>query len=224
MHVTYVSNQCKSVFDNKHQAVLGISPFNSYFSEQRISYLYRWACSHFNSVKLYIPDEPTVFTLQAIGYDEQKANKKARRQCNYLKNKVKRALNNLEVSEIEIHESLICHSTIKDNEVYINKYDQCMQRFKKDKSFRDGCLSSTKWVLSNQLPENQEPTDDMLAIAVKYFMHELPMFLWSTEILNSPSAVFCYHQCPRFLQELFNSIRSEELIHNQQGFVIIEPK
>jgi cyclo(L-tyrosyl-L-tyrosyl) synthase len=224
MRVNYATERCKSVFDRRHHAVLGISPFNSYFSEQQIAYLYQWASLNFKTVQLYVPDVPTVFTLQALGYEDKKAKKKANRQCSYLKNKIFRALDSCGIEENRWPSFLICHSNLNDNVTYQKKYAWCCHQYEKDPVFREGCLSSSKWVLSNQLSEGQEPTEMMLATAVKYFLAELPMFLWSPEILNKPSTAFCYHQCPDFLRQLFNGVCGDELVHEEQGFLIIEPK
>ena len=38
-----VTLRCSELFDSRTHAVIGISPFNSYFSEIRISELARWA-------------------------------------------------------------------------------------------------------------------------------------------------------------------------------------
>lgn len=224
MRINYAAEQCKSVYQGRHHAVIGISPFNSYFSEEQIAYIFRWASNQFDSVQLYVPDEPTVYTLLALGYEEKKAVKKARRQCNYLKNKIHRALSQFDIDESELASSLVCHSDLIKNEVFKEKYNWCCERFEVDPVFREGCLSSSRWVLSNQLQKAQQPTVEMLQIAVKYFLAELPLFLWSPEILDKPSAVFCYHQCPSFLKELFNGICGDDLVHEKQGFLIIEPK
>jgi len=224
MRISYAAERCESVHQNRHHAVIGISPFNSYFSEQQIAYIFRWASNQFDSVQLYVPDEPTVYTLLALGYDEKKAAKKARRQCNYLKNKIHRALSQFDIDESQLSKLLICHSDLIHNLVFQEKYNWCCERLKVDPIFREGCLSSSRWVLSNQLKANEEPTDEMLQTAVKYFLAELPMFLWSPEILAKPSAVFCYHQCPSFLKALFNGICGDDFVHEQQGFLIIEPK
>ncbi len=224
MQVSYATERCESVFNQRHHAVLGISPFNSYFSQQQIATIFQWARSNFDSVQLYLPDEPTIFTLQALGYDDKKADRKARRQCTYLKNKIHRALGSCGIEESKWPALLISHSDLKHNVIYQEKYEWCCEQYEKDCIFREGCLSSSNWVLSNQLPDGQKPTELMLTTAVKYFLAELPMFLWSPEILNKGSTVFCYHQCPAFLKQLFEGVCGDRLVHEEQGFVIIEPK
>lgn len=224
MRINYVAERCKSIYQERNHAVLGISPFNSYFSEEQIACIFHWASKYFKTVQLYVPDEPTVYTLLALGYEEKKAAKKARRQCDYLKNKIYRALSQFDIRKSEIASSLIFHSDLIQNEIFQEKYKWCCERFEVDPVFREGCLSSSRWVLSNQLQNGQEPTADMLEVAAQYFLSELPLFLWSPEILGKPSVVFCYHQCPSFLTELFNGVCGNDLVHRNQGFVIIEAK
>ena len=223
MKITPLSQQCERVLTKQEHALIGISPFNSYFSEQRINYIYRWAKKNFAHVHLYVPDEPTFFTLKALGYDDSKAKKKARRQCNYLRNKIFRALSTEGLSEAEARKLLIEHQVLNDNLNYQKCLSECHQRFEQDGEFRQGCLESSKWVLSNQLEDGVEPSEEMQLIAVNYFLAELPLFLWGSDILKMDSTVFCYQQCPEFLRKLFSD-RSIEMLDERHGFAVIQPQ
>nr|VFK04257.1 MAG: tRNA-dependent cyclodipeptide synthase [Candidatus Kentron sp. H]VFK04532.1 MAG: tRNA-dependent cyclodipeptide synthase [Candidatus Kentron sp. H]VFK07807.1 MAG: tRNA-dependent cyclodipeptide synthase [Candidatus Kentron sp. H] len=72
-----ISDHCRVLYERGEHAVLGISPYNSYFSEHNIKILLEWGWDHFSSLSLLIPDEASQYTLMALGYDEAKAKKKS---------------------------------------------------------------------------------------------------------------------------------------------------
>jgi len=217
MQTLFVSDNCHKLFIQKELAVIGISPFNSYFSEQRIAYLYQWAKSRFNQVKFYVPDGPTIFTLQAIGYDELKAIKKAKRQCNYLHNKIQRA-----VPDENLQQTIVNSAWLDNCPIYQQKLALCHQLFETNLKFRRGCIETSRWVLSSY---DQEAADNPQAqlMAVKYFLAELPVFIGSADILNVSHVSFCYHSCPQFLRELFEN-DAFDLIDGRHGFTVLKDK
>lgn len=67
-----ISENSRKIFEKKNHACLGISPFNSCFSEERIGTLAEWAMKEFETFHLFVPDIPSAFTLEALGYSQEK--------------------------------------------------------------------------------------------------------------------------------------------------------
>lgn len=86
MEPNALTTNCQQSFKKREHCCFGISPFNSYFSEERIRELAKWGLREFKSMHFFIPDVPAVYTLEAQGYPREKAEWKARRQAQYLKN------------------------------------------------------------------------------------------------------------------------------------------
>jgi cyclo(L-tyrosyl-L-tyrosyl) synthase len=127
------------------------------------------------------------------------------------------------IQEQEAPHYIIDSKRLSENPIYLEKLEHCFDLFNKDKEFQAGCLSSSKWVLKSQLDDDLQITEEALFKASKYFLAELPLFLWGAEIMESNSALFCYHNCPDFLKHLF-TIRPTKLLGNEQGFSVIKPK
>ena len=53
-----VTRNCAKILNAREHAVIGISPFNSYFSEQKITDLIVWAKETFGTFHVYVPDGP----------------------------------------------------------------------------------------------------------------------------------------------------------------------
>ncbi|GAB4530922.1 MAG: cyclo(L-leucyl-L-leucyl) synthase [Parvularculaceae bacterium] len=219
MNAEPVTSACGELLAARRHVVLGVSPFNSYFSEARIAALIRWAAGTFERFSIYVPDGPSRYTLEALGCAPAKARKKAARQARWLFNKIRRALGENGFSVDAFSEIVLCSQMIDDNRAYRVLCDEVETRFAADAAFRSGCLETTRWVLEGHLESGMEATPEMLESAVRHFKAELPLFMDSAAIAGVASSVFAYHQCPDFLRSLYET-RDAGLRPNQ-GFVIV---
>ncbi len=214
-----VSQRCASIYQAKDHAVIGVSPFNSYFSEARLTELFKWANTHFDAFHVFVPDEATRYTLEAAGYSQARARKKARRQANYLLNKIGRALSSA-APHMDLS-GVLTNGVLAKNQRYTKLLSCIEDRFSHNPDFRRQCLECTRWVLENQVAEVDHIDDGALLHAVRYFLEEMPLFINSSSIVGAQSSVFCYHQCPEVLRGLYRD-RSDDLIDQQQGFLVVD--
>lgn len=201
-------------------ACLGISPFNSYFTTERITELTAWALDTFTAVHLFVPDVPAAVTLQALGYTQERAAAKARRQARYLRNKICRALASLGVTGPEA--MILDWAVLSQNTRYQESLDATYEAFASDEQFAGTCVEASRWVLQGRL-EPHEITATRLETAVDYLLAELPLFLDTAAIVGRPASVFCYHQSTGFLERLY----ARELPMkpaDRQGFVVVPPE
>lgn len=195
--------QSERIYNEANHACLGISPFNSYFSESTIKNLANWADQNFDSFSIFIPDKPTVYTLNALGYSIQKSIKQSNKQCRYLKNKIKKALLSIEKTEEEINAIILDGEKLENNKRFQNMYDKIVWNFENDSTFRSDCLEASKWVLETKIKDDSQLTEEALQTAVKYFLYEIPIFIDTANIVNKESSLFCYHQAPSFLKKMY---------------------
>ena len=215
-----VTPGCVDILAARDHAVIGISPFNSYFSEEKIAALIAWAKANFNAFHIYVPDGPSRFTLEAIGYKEARARKKARRQARWLFNKIRRGLAAAECDPDAFDDLVLCSASLDENHVYRQLLRDVDTFCSDDPGFHQGCKASSQWVLSGHVAHPDEITPHMLEHAVLYFKAELPLFMNSPRLVDVRSSVFVYHQCPGFLETLLHDKRGE-IISADQGFVVV---
>lgn len=218
-----ITRHCNRNLDSKIHACFGISPFNSYFSEARIRELALWGKNKFNSMHFFIPDIPSVYTLEALGYDSEKAAWKARRQCQYLHNKTYKALRDVGFTGTRASDMVLNWETLSSNQRFLALYNEVKTLFELDSSFQTACLEASNWVLERRVPEGKTLTLEMLRSAARYLLAEIPLFLDTAGIVEKESSVFCYHQSVKFLDDLFNK-RLTISPSGSQGFVVIEPQ
>lgn len=214
-----VSKSCADIYAKRQHAIIGVSPFNSYFSEERLTDLFTWANATFDTFHIFVPDDATRYTLEAVGYDAGRAKKKARRQCRYLLNKIERAIANTS-SHLDMT-LVLTGGVLNVNSRYQTLQARVEQKFASDADFRRQCLECSRWVLENQVDDIESIDDTALTHAVKYLMAEMPLFMDSASIVGANSSVFCYHQCPAILQALYRD-KSDSLIDKHQGFLIVD--
>lgn len=217
-----LTRSCSDALSLGHHAVLGISPFNSYFSTTRIQQLAAWGLRHFASIHLFVPDVPAAYTLEALGYAPNKAAKKARRQANYLRNKILRALARLEMPPNQIAEIIVFSDRLVANASYQHKLRVCEHVYHSRPSFRSACHEAARWVLQNHISPEVSVTPAMLQTAARYLLAELPLFIDSVSIFEQPTSVFGYHQSTMFLQQLYEG-HFPVSVSAGQGFVLLEP-
>jgi cyclo(L-tyrosyl-L-tyrosyl) synthase len=225
MHISYqenfVSDNCKKIYLLKNHGLLGISPFNSYFSEEKILSLLKWTIKNFNSFNIFIPDTLPIYTFLALDYEESKAKKKTQRQVAYLKNKIFRALNQLGYSEHESTKLIINISSLERNPSYVAAREKCYQLYNSKLDFQNACNNCTDWVLNGYNMNHSNFTN--LHIAVRYLLDEMPLFINSTNILNTSTSIFIYHQFPSFINYLYNQT-SYDMVSKHQGFIYVNQK
>lgn len=212
-----LTSTCNIPYTSREHICFGISPFNSLFSEEYIGRLISWGVKNFDSISLFVPDEPTYYTLEALGYCEEDCRRKMKKQLNWLKNKINKSIisNGLTLKDVDV----LDWATLSSNEIFLKKLEEVFHLFDNDREFRNSCMDASRWVLQNKLPEN-EITDKALLKAVKYFLSEIPIFSHTNRIIGSNSALFCYHQAINFHIKLYNGDFNYKAA-NGQGYGVI---
>lgn len=214
---TLISSLSKELYTKKEHVLLGISPFNSYFSEEMISYWIQWAEKNFSSFNIFIPGTLPIYTFIALGYDLEKAKNKAKRQAVYLRNKVLRAFSKCGFTHTQADNLIIDMGFLEKNESYTRLKEKCYFLYTTNPNFKNECDKCTEWVLNGHT--NNSLNTAKANIAVRYILDEMPLFMDTPSILNTTSSLFSYHQTPQFMNYLYTNQIENEFIALNQGFM-----
>ncbi len=220
MAVTLLSGRCAEAMERAEHACFGISPFNSYFSTARIRELAAWGLERFERVDFFVPDAPSAYTFEALGYAPEKAAWKARRQGQYTRNKIVTALGSLGLADAD--KRVLGWAELEGNAAFERLHGSGVRRYAEDADFRDACREATGWVLAGKLPAGQAPDAEQVEHAVRYFLAELPLFIDTPAIVGAGTSVFCYHQPPAVLRRLYGRELSWRPAAGQ-GFAVVAP-
>jgi len=218
MKETPVSSRCAEILESREHVLLGISPLNSYYSEEKINELLCWARDNFKSFHVLTSDTIFKQNFLALGYDEKKATAKTRLNWNALRNKILRAFSNIGYNEQECQEKIIALSgKLPDGSLFNAIREACTKRYKHDLEFKQKCLSSSKEVIKNY---SADVNDAMLEVAAVYLLEEMPFYLDTPSMLDVPTSLMVYHKAIPFFTDLYKD-RAEYLVSNNQGHLIL---
>jgi cyclo(L-tyrosyl-L-tyrosyl) synthase len=201
MKIVPLTSSCQNILDIKEHICFGISPYNSLFSEEYLTALITYAQNHFRTFHFFLPDTPTLFTLEAMGYSPAECQKKLKKQINWLRNKIQKSF---ERFQLDYKNHLIDDQFLQANLNFKTELNQTYQAYDQDPLFRQLCLESSRWVLQNKLP-TEDITEQTLYHAVKYFLYEIPIFAATNKILDIETSLFCYHQSIPFHHQLYKN-------------------
>lgn len=211
-----VSENSRRIYEHKDHVLLGISPFNSYYSENNIRCLLQWASTNFSNFNIFIPDTLPIYTFLALGYETGKAEKKTRRQVSYLQNKIYKSLSYLNYSSEESQKIIINVSSLALNDSYIGLKQRCYDLYHSDIEFQRNCDQCRDFILNGY--NINYMSSEKKQIAIRYLLDEMPLFIDSPSILNISASMFVYHQTPDFIDYLYNYMH-KNIVSNSQGFL-----
>lgn len=219
-NVVPLSDNCREIYKKKNHILLGISPFNSRFSQDYIHQLIDWSSENFENVSILLAGDEAKNLLEAIGTPTTKAKRKVRKEVRRHFRFSEEALkkNN---RDINIH----TFSDFKDNIIYNDVYETAKYYFENNKSFQNSCISMSREALYSRVKssnmESIEITDTMLLHAVKYVLAELPLFLSGASILGYKESVLAYHRPWKLGERIKNSDFPIKMSDNQ-GYIVLE--
>jgi cyclo(L-tyrosyl-L-tyrosyl) synthase len=220
MLVRPLTNNSRRLLEKRRHVLIGVSPFNSYFSESRLRQLAAWGRENFEAMHLFIPDFPTTYTLLALGYSSKEATWKARRQARYVINKAGRALEAVGFARENAADIVLTWEKVAANARYQALLKEAGDVYESDAVFRKDCQDAAWWVLEKRVQTATARTDVNLELAAKYLLSEMPLFVDAPGILGRESSLFAYHQCPALLERLYGGhyrLRPSD----EQGFVLV---
>ncbi|MBB5935861.1 tRNA-dependent cyclodipeptide synthase [Streptomyces zagrosensis] len=197
-----LTERCGALLPTASHLCIGVSPFNSYFSTERLTALAKWALTRFEQCHFFIPDTVAAYTLEALGYTPARARHKAARQGQYVHNKVTTALRSLDVPEPQ--RLIFGMERLDDQPRYRELLAEATALFEQNSAFHAACIDATHWVLDRKLPPGAEPSEEQLRLAVRYFLAELPLFADSGGICGGGPSLFVYHTRVAFLEKFYS--------------------
>ncbi|WP_375707512.1 tRNA-dependent cyclodipeptide synthase [Bartonella sp. AA1HLJMS] len=191
------SENCSRLIAMKQHLMIGISPFNTRFSEKYITELICWAAKKFKDIDVLLPDiESAMLLILASGSTKAKAERKTKKELN----RIRRILYNIHDSyNLEKSFRILDFSQYKQNENYKKLKLKAIDLYKTNQKFSELCTKMSiqaverraKSVgLSIEETKNLETTN----ISLEYIFDEIPFYVNSPSLLNRENSVLAYHR------------------------------
>jgi cyclo(L-tyrosyl-L-tyrosyl) synthase len=206
-----VGDQPKGAFARRDHALIGMSPFQSFYTEERIYQWVTFAKENFRQYHFFLSDELFYLNFIDRGYSEKEAWHETRKQDRYLYNKTIRALQRAGILEPE--KKILRYADFKDTALYQNYYQKYRGSLLMDADFQKVGLA-----MLSTLQFKQAPLQLDVNTCFNYFIAELPFLLHSAEFAGTASSCFIYRENNAFLSYIFSEKHLQE---PNQGFVAV---
>lgn len=173
--------------------VIGMSPGNSYFKEDEITYLLKTTIDRFGKTAILIADIPAISTYIALDYPENRARtNKAIAKGNNLKNKVKKIMEVLELDSNQVR-IIDWGKEVENNEIYQEIYNQVEELYKSNDKFKQSVRNTTKEVLKHS-QKKIEDIEKAIDIAKHYLLSEIAFLEFASKLLSTEKVSYLYHK------------------------------
>lgn len=212
------SDRCREIYRRGEHVLVGVSPGNGYFSEQRLAALLAWANRVFTTVETIVPDVSLVHTYQALGDAPRQARKTARQQSGRMCRRISRAWEATGV--VPAHQRIRLLSEFTAHPVYTRLRAQVERAIVADPGCRQALHGATRTALASRM-KGTEPTDGQVEEAAGYLVAEMPLCMDAPAILETPTSVNIYHQVLPIIPIMFASAPLRPA--PGQAFAVVRP-
>lgn len=221
--VSFLTNNCRKIYQRKKHVLLGISPFTSKYNESYIRKIIQWANLNFDDFSILLAGEESKNILECLGYSSSKANQKVKKE---IRRQIRFCENELSRCNKIITNKIYRFSDFRQNISYIEIYNKVVQQFDTDPNFKSRCLNMSLQAIQSKgknVNASIEITDESLEYAAQYVLAELPFFLNANPIINTQETLLAYHAPwvlgTEIIKGKFNLRMSEN-----QGYIILSEK
>ncbi|MEU1816982.1 tRNA-dependent cyclodipeptide synthase [Streptomyces roseifaciens] len=213
-------------------ALIGLSPWNGYFTARRVESLVEWAAGTFRAVDVFIPSYEAAYTLIAAGVEPPVAVGRARRAVKKLRGPAQRALLRAGCGEGRVHTGTSLAALPR----YRQLRRTAERMYRHDPGVRAACRAVARAAVAGALGVRErspsqpapdldldpDPSEGALDTAARYAWGELPVMLDSPGIFGVGSSVLVYHRRTPLIEMLLEDDSALSPAPGQ-GFVVVTP-
>jgi tRNA-dependent cyclodipeptide synthase len=196
----------------KEIGLIWMSAGNSYFSEENIGKLLRFADKEFKRILIVSPSKPAEHTFRALGYDEKEAVRKAKLNSNLLKNRALRELS--KVNHRNKFQIVDWEKEVVESEAYKESLDEMQRLYDENPEFREDARETTRKVIADK-SEGLENVERAIDEAVLYLLEELAFILSCPKRYSMDKVAYIYHKEWEIYEDL---ITGKYDVHNRKQF------
>ncbi|MFC4036284.1 tRNA-dependent cyclodipeptide synthase [Streptomyces polygonati] len=171
--------------------VLGLSPFNSFYSTETVTALCRSAAVSFPDVHVVLPGAPeSALRYISAGKEPRRAVLRSKRVIHDMRNVARRTLADCGVpdtdSRVHVLTRFAAHPRYREIRARVEN------AYRTQAPMREAVRAMTRTALATST--DAEPTPAQIEDNARYIFAESPLLLDATGVLGRPSALFVYHR------------------------------
>lgn len=195
-HAAPATKNCQSIFSRHRHLLIGISAFNSRFSDAYVAKLVGWASRTADAFDVLLSGDEAAYLLEATGTPPGRARAKARKAVGRNRRSVEDALR--ELGPNAGGAQIFTFADFAADASYRELKDEVTGLFQSDQCFHDACTEMSRQAISSRLrtvrSSTAEVSADQAEPAARYVLAELPFFLAAPDILGVDESLLVYHR------------------------------
>lgn len=190
------TQNCRDIFDRGSHLLVGVSPFNSRFSDDYVARLIGWVKNRSARFDVLLAGDEAALLLEALGTPPGQARRKARRAVARNRRSVDAALAAHGLGHLarRVH----TFSDFQDAPAYRRLESHVRKAFLTHQEFRGACLEMSEQAVHGRLrtvySSTAKVSADSATLAAGYVLAELPFFLNTAAILGLSESLLVYHR------------------------------
>jgi cyclo(L-leucyl-L-leucyl) synthase len=216
------TQNCRDIFDRGSHLLVGVSPFNSRFSDEYVARLIGWVKEHCARFDVLLAGDEAALLLEALGTPSGQARRKARRAVARNRRSVEAAFAAHGLGRLNgrVH----TFSDFQETAAYRRTESIVRKAFLEHREFRWSCLEMAEQAVHGRLRAVYSSTArasvESIELAAGYVLAELPFFLNTAEILGLPESLLVYHRPWRLGEQIFAG-RLPVSVSEKQGYLTV---
>ncbi|MEU3712771.1 tRNA-dependent cyclodipeptide synthase [Streptomyces catenulae] len=210
----------QEVWDQGEHAVIGVSAGNSYFTQDRLAGLLRWAARHFATIDVIYTDVHIDTMLVALGNDAGHAAKLAKSQIRDVRRRTRRAVERLGASAEKVRMQPM--SSFFERAEYQAVRSRVGEAVDASERLATACKEMVHHFLDGrEVPGERVP--HVMGAGLEYLLAELPFFVDSPGILGVGSSAVCYHVSTPIVEYFKEPDHDVLSAAPNQGYLVVRP-
>lgn len=208
------TDSCAEIVGRGEHVVIGLSPFNGYFTPNAVRRLVFWGVDNFRCVNVLLPGYEAIYTLVAAGMTPVDASRRLRKSLYGLRNTSVRCLRERGIADAD--QRVHTWTRLTERNSYLCLRRRVEKHYDDEPWLRQACQQEARTAVANS--GGAEPEPGAPDHAVRYALAELPFFIDSPSIYGVASSVFAYPRPVQLIETLIS--RPDALARGRgQGFV-----
>ncbi|MYT82326.1 tRNA-dependent cyclodipeptide synthase [Streptomyces sp. SID8364] len=171
--------------------VLGLSPFNSFYSTQTVADLCQSAARSFSDVHVVLPGAPeSALRYISAGKAPRHAVQRSKRVIHNMRNVARRTLADCGVPDTDARVHVM--TRFASHPGYQKSRARIERAYRTEPPMREAVHAMTRTALATSL--DSEPTPAQIERNTRYIFAEAPLLLDAAGMLARPSTLFVYHR------------------------------
>ncbi|MDJ1130547.1 tRNA-dependent cyclodipeptide synthase [Streptomyces iconiensis] len=221
MYVKPLGAECRRIWQRGDHALIGVSAGNSYFNQERLTKLLKWAGHSFAEIDVVYVDTHLDTMLIADGRAPLHAAKSSRSTIKDLRRRIRRSVELVDPDGVRLRVRSL--TEVMDLPEYQKVRLSTDLAMREDPEFAATCEKMVRQVVGHRSTgDGNVMTKAHIEAGLSYLQAEAPLFVDSPSIFDVRSSVVCYHMLTPITDQLCRRDSSFRCAP-ENGYLIVRP-